>query len=325
MVLLRLIPAALFLFLATGGAAQTPSAPYPAQPMVGPQLPRSDSDLVDSARSDSSFGLLLADTDLTPLQTSPPATVSSQASPKPKPPPGTPVDKNGNPIPLERREPQRILGFMPNFRTVSGGAAPHPPGFKYNFIVASHQAFDYSSFIFLGLTSLTAEATNEHPALGKGIEGFGQYTWRGFLDKTDNTYLSAFALSTLLREDTRYYALGSGHNIAVRSLYVISQQGESRTWSGHKTPNFAGLGAKVLTQYVSRYYYPSSATTFSVLATKFSYSVMRDVAFSSVREFYPDIAAHYVRKHEAKQGRLAAKRAALQPGVPARTLSAPTK
>jgi hypothetical protein len=40
---------------------------------------------------------------------------------------------------------------------------------------------------------------------------------------------------------------------------------------------------------------------------------MRDVAFSSVREFYPDVAAHYVRKHEAKVARRAA------PGKPAPT------
>ncbi|MFP5229254.1 MAG: hypothetical protein ACLGXA_16705 [Acidobacteriota bacterium] len=237
----------------------------------------------------------------------------------------TPVDKNGNPIPIERLQPQRILGFMPNFRSVSGGEAAHPPGFKYNFVVATRQAFDYSSFIFLGLTSLTAEATDEHTALGKGIEGFSLYTWRGFVDKTDNTYLSAWFLPTLLREDTRYYALGTGHRIDVRALYVISQQAVARSYRGHLTPNLAGLGGKAITQYVSRYYYPPSAGTFGVLATKFGYSVMRDVAFSSVREFYPDIAAHYVRKHQEKQARLAARRASAQAARSAQGTNAPPK
>jgi hypothetical protein len=37
-----------------------------------------------------------------------------------------------------------------------------------------------------------------------------------------------------------------------------------------------------------------------VLATKFAYSAMRDIAFTSIREFYPDIAAHYIRKHREK-------------------------
>ena len=94
------------------------------------------------------------------------------------------------------------------------------------------------------------------------------------------------------------------------SLYIISRQAVARTYGGRKTPNFAGLGGKALTQYVSRYYYPPSAATFGVLATKFGYSVMRDVAFSSVREFYPDLAAHYVRKHQAKVARQAGQRSA---------------
>jgi hypothetical protein len=222
------------------------------------------------------------------------------------PGPDAPVDANGNPIPLEHRQPQRILGFMPNFRSVSAGAKPHPPGWKYNFTVATHQATDYSSFIFLGLTSLTAKGIDEHPALGKGVGGFYAYTWRGFLDKTDGTYLSAWFLPSLLHEDTRNYALGNEHSIPMRALYVISRQGVARTYGGRQTPNIAGLGGKVLTQIVSRQYYPSSATTFPVLAEKFGYSAMRDVMFTSIREFYPDIAAHFVRAHQAKMAAKAA-------------------
>jgi hypothetical protein len=228
--------------------------------------------------------------------------------------PQLPVDADGNPIPLDRREPTRILGLMPNFRTVSGGAKPPAPGWKYNFTVANHQALDYSTFIFLGLTSVTAEGMDSHPALGKGVNGFYNYTWRGFLDKTDNTYLSAWLLPSLLHEDTRYYALGSPHHIATRALYVISRQAVARTYGGSDTPNIAGLGGKVFTQVISRYYYPSSTTSFDALATKFGYSVMRDVAFSAIREFYPDIAAHYIRKHRARL--IAQQQLELQPQQP---------
>jgi hypothetical protein len=230
-----------------------------------------------------------------------------QSDPRVQQDSNAPVDADGNPIPLDRLQPKRILGFMPNFRTVSGGAAAPPPGWKYNFTVATHQATDYSTFLFLGLTSLTAEGMNMHASLGKGVGGFYAYTWRGFLDKTDNTYLSAWLLPSLIHEDTRFYALGDGHSIPIRALYVISRQAVAKTYGGRQTPNIAGLGGKVLTQVVSRYYYPPSAATFPVLASKFGYSVMRDVIFSTIREFYPDIAAHYIRKHREKLARLAAK------------------
>jgi hypothetical protein len=219
---------------------------------------------------------------------------------KPQPRCKVPVDSDGNLIPLERQQPQRILGFMPNFRSVSGGEKPHPPGWKYNFKIATRQSFDYSSFIFLGITSLSAEGINSHPVLGKGPDGFYAYTWRGFLDKTDGTYLGAWFLPSLLHEDTRYYALGNERRIIARELYVISRQGVTRTYGGRQTPNIAGLGGKVLTQIVSRNYYPAGTSDFSVLATKFGYSAMRDVIFTSIREFYPDIAAHYIRKHREK-------------------------
>jgi hypothetical protein len=296
------------LSLAASGRAQSMQLPDAPQPIAGVLVAGAS---VPNSEEYSSAGDLITPSDLTfpldPQQTGTSVPDNSHGNSFPKPGSDVPVDANGKPVPLERREPQRILGFMPNFRTVSGGAKPPPPGWKYNFTVATHQATDYSSFIFLGITSLTAEGTDTHPALGKGIGGFYAYNWRGFLDKTDNTYLSAWLLASALHEDTRYYALGTGHSVAARSLYVISRQAVARTYGGSQTPNIAGLGGKVLTQVVSRYYYPASATAFADLASKFGYSVMRDIAFSSVREFYPDIAAHYIRKHREKVARLAAR------------------
>ena len=213
---------------------------------------------------------------------------------------GLQLDEAGNPIPLNRQQPKRILGFFPNFRTVSAGAAVHPPGFRYNFKVATRQAFDYSSFIFLGITSLSAEGLNSHPSLRKGVGGFYAYTWRGFLDKTDSTYLGAWLFPSILHQDNRYFPLGDGHRVVTRVSYVISRQVVTRTYGGHQTFNLSGLGGKILAQYISRFYYPKNSSGFSVLATKFAYGAARDIGFQSLREFYPDVAAHYIRKHREK-------------------------
>ena len=75
------------------------------------------------------------------------------------PPAATAVDANG--VPLETRQPTRILGIMPNFRSVSGGVKPHPLGWKYNARVATDQAFDYSSFISVSYTHLTLPTNRE--------------------------------------------------------------------------------------------------------------------------------------------------------------------
>ncbi len=210
------------------------------------------------------------------------------------------VDANGKVIPVDRHQPHRIGGIIPNYRAVSGGAVAHPPGWKYNFKVATHQAFDYSGFVFLAITSASAEGLNEHKTFGKGVGGFWTYTWHGFIDKTDGTYIQAWLLPSLLHEDTRYYALGNQHRVAARFLHVVDRQVITRTYGGRDTFNFAGLGGKVLTQYISRSYYPASSAGFGTLAEKFSFSVARDIGFTALREFYPDYLGYKDRKRQRK-------------------------
>lgn len=112
--------------------------------------------------------------------------------------------------------------------------------------------------------------------------------------------------------------MGTGHPIPIRALYVISRQAVARTYGGRQTPNIAGLGGKVLTQIVSRTYYPAGTTSFGALAIKFGYSAMRDIAITSIREFYPDAAAHFIRKHREKIARLNAQAVASVNERPAR-------
>jgi hypothetical protein len=196
-------------------------------------------------------------------------------------------------------QPHRILGLMPNYRSVSAGEIPPPPGFKQSFKIATRQAFDYSSFIFLGFTTASAYWEDSHPSLDAwngGNAPFYAYLWRGFLDKTDGTYQSAWILPTLLHEDTRYYAMGQGSKWK-RLGYAMSRVAVARTYGGHSTPNLAGLGGKVGAQAVSTTYYPPGSEAFGVLATKFGYSCARDVGFTVFREFYPDIAIHMLHRN----------------------------
>ena len=196
-------------------------------------------------------------------------------------------------------QPHRILGLMPNYRSVSAGTIPPPPGFKQSFKIATHQAFDYSTFVFLGFTTASAYWQDSHPSLDKWNGGdavFWAYLWRGFLDKTDGTYQSAWILPTLLHEDTRYYAMVHGSKWK-RLGYAMSRVAVARTYEGHSTPNLAGLGGKVGAQAVSKTYYPPGSESFGVLATKFAYSCARDMGFTVFREFYPDIAIHILHRN----------------------------
>jgi hypothetical protein len=193
-------------------------------------------------------------------------------------------------------QPKRILGVMPNFRAVSAGAIPPPPTPKQAFIIATQNSFDYSSFIFVGITSLMAEGTNAHSQLGKGVAGFGRYYWRGYLDKTDGNYLVIFALPTVFHQDERYYAMGEG-GFWKRGIYAASRILITPDYHGHNSFNASEVLGRGMAQGISAAYYPSGSRTAGALATKYGYAIGRDMLTNVFREFWPDIAVHVLHRH----------------------------
>ncbi len=185
---------------------------------------------------------------------------------------------------------------MPNYRAVSAGAIPPPPAPKEAFIIATDQSFDYSAFIFVGITSLLAEGDNSHPQLGKGVDGYWGYYWRGFVDKTDGNYLVTFALPTVLHEDERYYAKGKG-SILGRAVYASSRILITPNYQGRNTFNASDVFGRGIAQAISTEYYPSKDRSAGDIAVKYGWAMGRDALTNTFREFWPDIATRVLHRH----------------------------
>ena len=194
-------------------------------------------------------------------------------------------------------QPKRILGIMPNYRAVSAGVKPPPATPGQAFKIATRQSFDYSAFVFVGVTSAIAEGEDTHPKLGKGIPGFWAYSWRGWVDKTDGNYWVVWILPTAFHEDERYYALGRGP-VLKRIGYAVSRVVITPDYNGHNTINGAELLGRGIAQAIGTTYYPSSDRTAGALATKYGYALLRDGATNAFREVWPDIAAHVFKHHQ---------------------------
>ena len=218
---------------------------------------------------------------------------SSSTAPAAKPPTTLAVPA---PDPSQH-QPKRILGVMPNYRAVSAGTIPPPPTTSQAFVLATQNTFDYSSFVFVGLTSLIAKGEDAHPDLGKGVPGLWAYTWRGFVDKTDGNYLVLFAFPTLLHEDERYYAMGHGKKLH-RALYSLQQVAVARNYQGHGTFNASEFLGRGIAQGLSTAYYPSQDRTTLEVSEKLGYAIMRDALTNAFREFWPDIATHVLHMKE---------------------------
>jgi hypothetical protein len=199
-------------------------------------------------------------------------------------------------VPEFQQQPQRILGILPNFRAVSAGFTPPPPTPKQAFIIATKNSFDYSSFVFVGMTSALAEWTNTHPRLGQGMEGYGNYYWRGFVDKTTGNYFVIFAYPTIFHHDERYYAMGKGP-IWKRATYAATRIFVARDYYGNNVPNVSEVLGRATSQSISLSYYPSQDQTAGKLAVKFGYALGRDALTNVFREFWPDIATHVLHRH----------------------------
>lgn len=211
--------------------------------------------------------------------------------------PNAPVPTPKHDIPKPLQQPKRILGLMPNYRAVSAGAIPPPPTPKEAFGIATENSFDYSAFVFVGITSLLAEGTNTHPQLGKGIPGFWGYTWRGFVDKTDGNYMVDFLMPTIVHQDERYYAKGEGPFLN-RAVYAATRVVITPNYHGQNVFNSAEVLGRGVSQAISLTYYPAADQTAGAFSEKFAYAMGRDALTNVFREFWPDIAHHF-RHHKS--------------------------
>lgn len=185
---------------------------------------------------------------------------------------------------------------MPNYRAVSAGSIPPPPTSGEAFKIATENSFDYSGFVFAGVTSLLAEGTDSHPQLGKGVGGFWAYYWRGFLDKTDGDYFVDWAMPTVFHQDERYYAMGEG-NIAKRGVYAATRIFITPNYHGRNSFNASEILGRGISQAISLTYYPSQTQTATGFSQKFAYALGRDALTNVFREFWPDINQHLLHHH----------------------------
>ncbi|HEY1805411.1 MAG TPA: hypothetical protein VGG45_13130 [Terracidiphilus sp.] len=206
------------------------------------------------------------------------------------------TDSNNPPKHKPPPQPKRILGIMPNYRAVSAGVIPPPPTPREAFMVATRNSFDYSSFVFVGVTSLLAEGTDAHTQLGKGVGGYWAYYWRGYLDKTDGNYWVDWAMPTVFHQDERYYAMGEG-NVFKRGIYAATRVLITPDYHGKNSFNGSEILGRGISQAISLSYYPSQTRTVGGFTEKYAYAIGRDALTNVFREVWPDINEHLFHRH----------------------------
>ena len=206
-----------------------------------------------------------------------------------------------NPVPTRDPQTKRILGLVPNFRSVSTDEKLPPMTVKEKFLTATDDSFDYSSvFIPAALAGLSM-ARNSTPEFGEGAVGYGRYFWHSALDQTSENYMVEFVFPAVTREDNRYYTLGRG-GFFKRTGYALSRAVITRNDAGNNTFNISEVVGAGASSGLSSLYYPTRERSFGNTGSEWATDIGIDAASFMVKEFWPDINRKLFHQRDPIQG-----------------------
>ena len=183
---------------------------------------------------------------------------------------------------------KRILGIIPNFRSVSADQKLPPQTVKEKFKDATEDSFDYSSVILPAVIAGYNQARDSVPEFGQGAAGYGRYFWHSLVDQTSENYMVEFVFPAVTKEDSRYYTLGRG-GFWKRTGYAMSRSVVTRTDAGNETFNISEVFGAGAAAGLSNLYYPASQRGFSNTAQQWGLDVGIDAFTFALKEFWPDV------------------------------------
>ncbi len=228
------------------------------------------------------------------------ANPAQQPTPAVTPPPLTPEERRAAAeAQLQAELHQRMAGVVPNFNAVLGGTAlPLSPGQKMR--AAFRSAVDPYQFGLALITSAYGQATDSHSSIDangfrhgyeQGLIGFGKRYGADYADQFDGTIIGNGILPVLLKQDARYYRMGTG-SFKRRFFYSLSTTVVCRGDNGKLQPNWSNVLGNIAAGGISNVYYPKADRGFA-LTIEQGMTVTAEGSFGALLiEFYPDIRKH---------------------------------
>jgi hypothetical protein len=190
------------------------------------------------------------------------------------------------------KQTTRILGILPNFRSVSANSTLPPQTVKEKFVTASEDSFDYSAlFVPLALAGYDLES-NPDPEFGTGGIAYARYLWHAVVDQTSENFFVEAIVPSITHEDNRYYTLGHGGFIK-RTGYALSRSVITRSDSGKEVFNISEVVGSGASAGLSSVYYPTRERSFGNTGSQWGLDIGIDALSFELKEFWPDIN-HYL-------------------------------
>ncbi len=225
-----------------------------------------------------------ADVSGSPVQSTTPQPTNPQTTP------GTTIQTTDQDAlsPNGTKQTKRILGVIPNFRSVSADIQLPPQSAKDKFLAAGHDSFDYGSFVLAAVQAGFSQNSDAYPEFHQGVVGYGRYYWHTLADTASENFMVGGVGPVAFHQDARFYTLGHG-GFVHRAVYAATRILITRTDGGAETFNFSEIVGSGAASGISTLYYPTKYRTWTKVGQKWLTSDLIDAANFTFKEFWPDI------------------------------------
>jgi hypothetical protein len=227
-------------------------------------------------------------------QQSPPASVESVPAPA-----AQSSDAKADHAKADAEAPpdKRVLGVLPNYRTINETGTYTPISAKGKLIIASKDSFDYPLVLLSGAFAGISQLENSSPSFGQGVKGFAHRLATNYADQAIGNMMTEGFMPALLHEDPRYRRLGASRgSVKYRAWYAATRIFVTRTDSGGTRFNYSEWVGNSIGTAVSNAYYPDNRT-WGDNATKLITQCGTDALSQVLKEFWPDIKHKFFHKN----------------------------
>jgi len=200
------------------------------------------------------------------------------------------VSTNGN------QQTKRVLGIVPNFRSVSADVKLPPMSAKDKFIIAGKDTFDYSALIVSGIQAGFAMDSDSYPQFHQGAAGYARYYWHTLADTSSENFFVGGLGPIVFKQDNRFYTLGHG-GFRKRTFYAVSRVFITRKDDGDPMFNFSEIIGSGASSGLSTLWYPKQYQTWTKVGQKWLTSDIIDGFNFWWKEWWPTANRYVFHTH----------------------------
>jgi len=150
-------------------------------------------------------------------------------------------------------------------------------------------SFDPVTFLATGFNAGLDQAEDSDHSYGQGAEGYGRRFGGEFADQASSRFFKDFVYPSLFSEDPRYYRLARG-SARSRFLHAVEHAVVAHRDDGTRMFNFSEWLGTASTVVLSNTYHRDNERGFGPAAQRVTYSILQDIGFDLLREFWPEIS-----------------------------------